>query len=755
MNDDEQEINEPQKADKSEEQYESPEIMNFIQENKENKTDDEDIRSDHESKQSKKNMNSDEEDDNAPIGLGNRQLSFNDLSNGHVIPEGLGEDDIDFKTIDQNPAESVLVLTKNEEVNDTIIGLNARQDSASNFNIISNIETAEKSENNFTDVDDNELLKRKNEERSKELGYNPNNDQALPGNNTQQNFSSSQSSDSKMSMSKNSSSAEFFATSLPFDPLIPIERQKIAAIDERTADNKVERSTSAGNDFKNQDIKNKISLKEEEEELSSYISCNSEKNDINNASKKSDSSKKSPIKTPSNIISPKNKNDAKPDEKKPIEASTKKSLPRKTTVQNDIKKSEIRKSKSNSKFNKKSLNNDQKNIKSFLPNTSSNTETGVLPKDFYLDLQGLGRNGQINIDSGGDSSRIPPKLLEIIMNQYPPIPKDSLVYIALCGVEIIGYKQVKVHNALRTLRKIENQCIDKGYVMESAYVDEIIESNLKALKELKILENIPSPAEISNYLDSAKNEYDSAMHDWNSKQAEIQTELEIALTDMKLRFQNEKKELDNKWQSELVVIKYNKPSSKLIEMRYVAKQMMKIHRFDEVPQMVKSMKKYEENESNEASYRMKSSYDVALSRLKKKYEIEEKTIRSTYEKKRNQAEREAKVGMVPIIQKVSRFTNQKESLEESLKRNPIKSTKRTTSSKLSSRIPRDLVIGANTKLKLNPVITGIPSSRKRSRLTSSEASSRTSSNNWKRIPRPTSQLRNRSSESSMKPINID
>ena len=147
MNDEEQEINEPQKADKSEEQYESPEIMNFIQENKENKTDDDDIRSDHESKQSKKNMNSDEKDDNAPIGLENRQPSFNDLSTGHVIPEGLGEDDIDFETIDQNPAESVLVLTKNEEVNDTIIGLNARQDSVSNFNIISNIETAEKSEN--------------------------------------------------------------------------------------------------------------------------------------------------------------------------------------------------------------------------------------------------------------------------------------------------------------------------------------------------------------------------------------------------------------------------------------------------------------------------------------------------------------------------------------------------------------------------------------------------------------------------------
>ena len=54
MNDDEQDINEPQHAEISEEESESPEIMNFIQENKENKTDDDDIRSDHESKQSKK-----------------------------------------------------------------------------------------------------------------------------------------------------------------------------------------------------------------------------------------------------------------------------------------------------------------------------------------------------------------------------------------------------------------------------------------------------------------------------------------------------------------------------------------------------------------------------------------------------------------------------------------------------------------------------------------------------------------------------
>ncbi|OHT04483.1 hypothetical protein TRFO_28048 [Tritrichomonas foetus] len=636
----------------------------------------------------RKDDEDDDDDDGGPVGLGIRQPSFSNLTTGHLIPKGLDEADINLDKVEEED-DPVIVLTKKTEVQDVLVGLNVRQSSMANFNLTSNnindeylVDKNENTKQNnqidtplFNEVNIAEVLAKRNAERYKKMGYDPN--MNMVRNNSLQNFQLSSSLEKKNTPYRNSSMATFFPISS-----ISENGNEINKLSPNKNTRKIKRVTSSGieyyDDKQNCIYDSKNNFEDESDEIDEQAN-NKSKNEKRNE------------KTCKDLNNGWNANPFTPGLMTP-----------------DIEMSE--------------------------------ENTPQLPADFHLDLHELAETRGYDDDKG--SQRIPERLRYVIEQETPRISQESVTYLALCGIDIVGYRESKVQDAIVKMRQIEKKCIYCGFVNESAYVQDILDNTIKKLKDLKRYETMPSHTEANNNLISAQNEYALLTKAWESKKAEINTELELALNDLKMKFEHEKNEINKKWNSKSLKNRYNKPSPTLIDMKYVAKKMMNQHRFEEVAQVAKTIKRKEINESNEASDRMKKGYQSALNQLKKKYAIEEKTIRSQFDTRLSQAERQAKIEMLPFQRKVDKFSTKKENIEETMRRNPeMKKTKTRGVSilKRSSKLPPNITIGLNTKLNLKSVV---PTAR-------SIKSSKSPKSSHSRIMRPVSQMRNRSSESSL------
>ena len=128
---------------------------------------------------------------------------------------------------------------------------------------------------------------------------------------------------------------------------------------------------------------------------------------------------------------------------------------------------------------KKYISKEKRSQSKIIINKNFKNNNDILGSEFHLDFSGI-KNIQ-GIDSTQDSSKIPERLNNII-----DVKKNSLVYLALLGENIIGYNEQKIQKTLIILKSYLKICINKGFIYESNFLSKIIKNINNSLNENKI-----------------------------------------------------------------------------------------------------------------------------------------------------------------------------------------------------------------------------------------------------------------------------
>jgi len=127
------------------------------------------------------------------------------------------------------------------------------------------------------------------------------------------------------------------------------------------------------------------------------------------------------------------------------------------------------------------------------------------------------------------------------LRQLAQHPKNSVVYLALCEINITGYKQRTINEVVSSLRNYLKQCIEKGYVEESQYISDLIHDIEREREELSTLARLDATEfHLSQRLDHVITQRDTRQHDWERELAQLETEQEIAPTELDIKREQER-----------------------------------------------------------------------------------------------------------------------------------------------------------------------------------------------------------------------
>ena len=295
-------------------------------------------------------------------------------------------------------------------------------------------------------------------------------------------------------------------------------------------------------------------------------------------------------------------------------------------------------------------------------NEDENQEDQIegIDSDFYLDLEEL-KNEQA-YDSEQGSNRIPPKLYELIVH-----PKESVVFLALCGVSIMGYRPKTITYVNGELKKYLNKCVKLGLIQESMYVQNIMDRIKQEKQELKQAQENENEQVIEEQLEEANNEIEKREVEWSRKKEQLEAQRQLALEELQLKYNNAMEELSDEWCSEKMQTKYNKPSPKLIDLRQTAQRLINVHRFEEAARIAAEIEAQEEAESQAAHQRMEADYKHAIQHLNEKYEQDKKTVELTYQSKLTNMEASRDKSLIPAQNRAARVQHEKDLIEQKKK----------------------------------------------------------------------------------------
>lgn len=640
------------------------------------------------------------ENDDGALLLSVRQPSFSNLTAGHLIVKGIDENEPQLDAVEEE-VNPVVVLTKQTEPDQLPITLQVREASKPHFDIQESLfdnDNNNQGNSNTNDIFDS--IFQKNAERLRKMGYNPN--EKVQQKKEDQNIINTIETNIKLmkdnSTYRNPSNASFSS--------------------QNSESKKIKRVTSAGNEFKEPD-KNIFAINEDNESGYEEEYFDSSKNFY----------KESP-RDEMDQINVNNFNGSGSSEK--VKNQSKKNASKKFTNQSKKIKGGGWKANSftNSQLTSSSINNEYAEHEF---GTDDDQQIKPPPIDLKMaKTQQYLNNSELN-------SAMPKRLEALIFNEFHHvIHEESVAYLALCGSDIIGYKETRIIEAMFSLRLLLKRCIDLGYITESAYVQGIIEKTIQRQNEFKKFNRVNPSKIIQENLTNAKTKKEVKEKTWNARISAANSEYEIAVNDMKRRYEEEKNMLDKKWHSKSSILKYRKPSSSLNQMKFVAKKMLDTHRFEEAASLSKSIEESEKNEAAEAAKRMNNDYKSALAVLEKKYKNEAVALKTQFEARKLTLVKKEKTEMMPIERQVKKFAEKKEQLKESRKRNPENSKLTVyggckSSLSKSSKLAPNLTINSSLKLNLKAALP--PSAL-------SSAKRRTQS----RLSRPTSYHQDRSSD---------
>jgi hypothetical protein len=194
---------------------------------------------------------------------------------------------------------------------------------------------------------------------------------------------------------------------------------------------------------------------------------------------------------------------------------------------------------------------------------------------------------------------------------------------------------------------------------------EKIEEERRALKPLIELDE--EEIQIKQRLDAARTKQDELELKWEAQLSQIEMEEQLATENLRLRWAEARDQLAKEWNSEKRKDRFNKPSTKLIDLRRTALRLLTARRFHESTVLAKEIAVLEKVEARDALDRMERGYSVAIERLDRKFASDFETLHASFVMKRNQVERCRNVKMLPVARKVDKYVQRDGFLKEKRK----------------------------------------------------------------------------------------
>ena len=134
----------------------------------------------------------------------------------------------------------------------------------------------------------------------------------------------------------------------------------------------------------------------------------------------------------------------------------------------------------------------------------------------------------------------------------------------------------------------------------------------------------------------------------------------MQLTDLMINKDQALSDLDNEWQSPKKQQLYSKPSPALLNMRHMAKKMIRTQQFEEVKKLARLIEEKEKQEVDEAAKRMNEDYHIADQRLNEHFDHEQHIIESMHEMKMHSIIRSREQNLRPLYQRIENLQKMKE-----------------------------------------------------------------------------------------------
>jgi hypothetical protein len=266
----------------------------------------------------------------------------------------------------------------------------------------------------------------------------------------------------------------------------------------------------------------------------------------------------------------------------------------------------------------------------------------------------------------------------------------------------MGYNARSVDEAVADLRKCLQRCIERGYLPESAYVSQIIEQIRQERRELREPDIDGATTVVRRQLADARGMQDGLEVAWRNRLALLDAEEQIAVEDLRVRWGDAREQLEREWNTERAKARFNKPSPKLIELRWTAKKLMTVRKFDAAAALAGEIERLERDEAEEALRKMNLAFAVAAERVNQRFANDLETLRSLFITKRNLVERNRDVTMRPVARQVNKYQKRDSLLAEKRRQASVRS--RSASANVAEPLPADLTINAKgAKLRLPDV----------------------------------------------------
>jgi transketolase len=132
----------------------------------------------------------------------------------------------------------------------------------------------------------------------------------------------------------------------------------------------------------------------------------------------------------------------------------------------------------------------------------------------------------------------------------------------------------------------------------------------------------------------------------------VERELQMALEDLAISEDHAASELDKEWQSAKKKQSYSKPSPGLLNLRHMAKKLIRAKLFEEVKKVAALIEQKQAEETALAVKRMSAGYQQADRQLRDKYELERSVLISTHQMKFHNLVRTREQNLKPINQRI-------------------------------------------------------------------------------------------------------
>lgn len=294
--------------------------------------------------------------------------------------------------------------------------------------------------------------------------------------------------------------------------------------------------------------------------------------------------------------------------------------------------------------------------------------------------------------------------------KFSPI---CIVRRALCGESIIKYPPEVINHVIADLRNILEECIALDMIDECTYLNDILQNIKNGVEAVNYFEtnNGTTSDKLQEKLDEVNLSLENRKKQWDAKIRILESEKELHLQELSLKFDDECQQLDKLWQSNKMKSKFNKPSPTLLNMRQQVKIQLASHKFNDASKLAIEMQERDRSETETAANRMNAAYKEASDSLKKKFDADKKSINDSYQAKLSSLIKKEEEDLRPFISRKIKYQNLIEERKQASRRQNSTSRNKEMKLKLAQQkiVTRASVgpIQTNAKLKLPPLSTPI------------------------------------------------